>query len=65
MVHSLNFNEQSIDKFTIIFIGKVYREKGRRTNFEELLAICQNSPRQTFVLYGAIYLLACALKGRG
>ena len=37
----MKFGEQNFDEFTVVFMGKVFREKVRTANFDKLLAICQ------------------------
>ena len=37
----MKFDEQNFDEFTVVFIGKAFREKVRAANFDKLLAICQ------------------------
>ena len=37
----MKFDEQNFDEFTVVFMGKVFREKVRTANFDKLLAICQ------------------------
>ena len=41
--HVRNFDEQKFDELIVAFIGKVLTGKIERENFDESLAVCQNS----------------------
>ena len=41
--HVRNFDEQNFDELIVAFIGKVLTGKDWKENFDESLAVCQNS----------------------